>query len=114
VNGVDVVARLRREQVGTDRYGNPVFELVESEISELALFAPSDSRQAIAPAEVGRDAVVSEPTLYWFKAWPDIRASDRLRVRGVEYEVLSIPADWRSASIGGLVVKLRDSTEGVP
>lgn len=110
MNGVDVVTRLRREQVSTDRYGNPVFDLVESDLPDLALFAPKD---VIPSPEVGRSPIVVEPSLYWFKAWPDVVASDRLRVRGVEYEVLSVPADWRSEAVGGLVVKLRDSAEGV-
>jgi len=110
VNGVDQVTRLRREQTGQDRYGNPLFELVESVIPDLALFAPKD---VIPAQEVGRSPVVVEPTLYWFKAWPDIRADDRVRVRGVEYEVQSIPAEWRSRTVGGLAVKLRDSTEAV-
>lgn len=111
MNGVDLVTRLRREQVGVDRYNNPVYETVETEIPELALFAPKD---VIPSVEVGREPTIVEPSLYWWNTWPDVTASDRLRVRGVEYEVQSIPADWRSSTIGGLVVKLRDSAEGVP
>lgn len=111
MNGVDAVVRLRREQVGVDRYNNPVYEVEESTIPQLALFAP---KHVIPPLEVGRSPVVVEPTLYWFQVWPDVRASDRLRVRGVEYEVQAIPADWRGEGVGGLVVVLRDSVEGVP
>lgn len=111
MRGVDEVTRIRRTQTGADRYGNPVFETAETVIEERALFAPKD---VIPSVEVGRSPVVVEPTLYWFKAWPDIVAGDRVRVRGVEYEVQAVPADWRSASVGGLVVKLHDSTEGVP
>lgn len=110
MNGVDEVTRLRREQTGSDRYGNPVYELVETVLAELALFAPKD---VIPAVEVGRSPTVVEPSLYWFEAWPDVRADDRLRVRGVEYEVASVPADWRGRTVGGLVVKLRDSAEGV-
>jgi hypothetical protein len=111
VRGVDQVTRIRREQTGTDRYGNPVYGVVETVIPELAFFAPKD---VIPSLEVGRSPVVVEPTLYWFQVWPDVSASDRVRVRGVEYEVESVPAEWRGATVGGLVVKLRDSTEGVP
>lgn len=111
MNGVDEVTRLRRVQTGQDRYGNPVFEVVESVIPERALFAPKD---VVPSPEPGRSPVVVEPTLYWFQSWPDLNAADRVRVRGVEYEVETVPADWRSPSVGGLVVKLRDSTEGVP
>lgn len=111
VKGVDQVTRIRREQTGVDRYNNPVYSTVETPIVKLALFAPKD---VIPALEVGRSPIVVEPSLYWFEAWPDIVASDRVRVRGVEYEVLSLPADWRGESIGGLVVQLKDSTEGVP
>lgn len=111
VNGVDQVTRIRREQTGVDRYGNPVYGTVEVVLSELALFAPKD---VIPAVEVGRSPIVVEPSLYWFKSWPDVRPDDRVRVRGVEYEVEAVPADWRSSSVGGLVVKLRDSAEGVP
>lgn len=110
MNGIDQVTRIRREVSGEDRYGNPIYSTVDTEIAELALFAPKD---VIPATEVGRSPTVVEPSLYWFKSWPDIVASDRLRVRGVEYEVLSVPADWRGNTVGGLVVKLKDSTEGV-
>lgn len=111
MNGTDQVTRLRREETGKDRYNNPVYETVETEIEPLALFAPKD---VIPSVEVGREPTIVEPTLYWFNEWPDITASDRVRVRGVEFEVQSVPSDWRGTGVGGLVVKLRDSTEGVP
>lgn len=111
VNGVDEVIRLRREQTGVDRYNSPIYETVEAVIPELALFAPKD---VIPAVEVGREPTIVEPTLYWHQAWPDITASDRVRVRGVEYEINAVPAAWRGRTVGGLVVKLRDSTEGVP
>ncbi len=110
VNGVDEVTRIRREQSGVDRYGNPEYATVESVLPELALFAPRD---VIPSLEVGRSPTIVEPTLYWFEVWPDVVASDRVRVRGVEYEVRTVPADWRGRTIGGLVVKLHDSAEGV-
>lgn len=111
MRGVDQVTRLRREQTGVDRYGNPTYGTTATDIPELALFAP---KHTIPALEVGRAPVVVEPTVYWFQVWPDVVASDRLRVRGVEYEVQSVPADWRSENVGGLVVVLRDSAEGVP
>ncbi|QEA30394.1 hypothetical protein FGL91_18680 [Microbacterium sp. CBA3102] len=111
MKGVDQVTRLRREKTGVDRYGNAVYGTVETPIDELALFAPKD---VIPALEVGRSATIVEPSLYWLNAFPDIREDDRVRVRGIEYEVYSIPAEWRGPGIGGLVVTLRDSNEGVP
>lgn len=111
MKGTELVTRLRREQSGEDRYGNAIYSEASFDIEELALFAPKD---VIPAQEVGRLPVIVEPTLYWFNAWPDIRAEDRVRVRGVVYEVESIPADWRGSTAGGLVIKLRDSSEGVP
>lgn len=111
MNGVDEVTRLRREQTGMDRYNNPIYETVETILPELALFAPKD---VIPAVEVGREPTIVEPSLYWHQVWPDLVASDRVRVRGVEYEVNAVPAEWRGSTVGGLVVKLRDSSEGVP
>jgi hypothetical protein len=111
VNGTDQVVRLRRVKSGDDRYGNPIYTTTETTLTDLALFAPRD---VLPPLEPGRSPVIVEPTLYWHNKWPDIAESDRVRVRGVEYEVLAVPADWRGGTVGGLVVKLRDSAEGVP
>lgn len=104
------VTRSRRVQVGVDRYKNPVYEEVTTALPD-ALFAPRDVVPALEP---GRSPVVIEPSLYWPHAWPDVDVADRLTVRGVTFEVLSVPADWRGQRVGGLVVKLRDSAEGVP
>lgn len=107
---MDAVTRLRRVQSGTDRYGNPVFTESSSSLPE-ARFAPRD---VIPSPEPGREPTVTEPSLYWKGLWPDVVASDRLQVRGVTYEVLAVPADWRGSTVGGLVVKLREVVEGVP
>lgn len=104
----EAVTRLRRDETGEDRYGNPVFQDVEFDLPG-ALFAPRD---IIPAAESGREPVVTVPTLYWDELWPDVIASDRLRVRDIVYEVQSQPAEWLGEG-GGLVVKLRESQEGV-
>ena len=107
---LDAVTRLRRTQTGVDRYKNPTFEEVSTELPG-ARFAPRDD---IPSPEVGREPIVIEPTAYWHKKWPDITESDRLIVRGVTYEVQTPPADWRGrAGAGGLVVKLKATKEGV-
>lgn len=103
MNG-ETVVRLRGEQTGVDRYDNPVLEYVETPI-EGAAYDPGGSRE---PATPERDAVVTNPKLY-FTYSPDIVATDRMRVRGVVHEVVSRPAVWVSPFTGrtaGLVVEL--------
>lgn len=99
----DLVVRLRKEQTGEDRYGDPVYGDVESPLPG-ALFAPGGTSEPVGP---GREPVVMEPTLYWRNQWPDVVASDRLRVRGRVFEVEGEPAEWRGKRVGGLVVTLR-------
>lgn len=106
---LDAVTRLRREQVGEDRWREPIFDLVETELPG-ARYAPKDVIPAPTP---DREPVVIEPTLYWLREWPDVVASDLLRVRGIVFEVQTDPAEWRGSTVGGLVVKLRDTREGV-
>lgn len=108
--GIDPVTRLRRVQVGVDRYKQPIYETQESELP-LALFAP---RHVVPAVEVGRQATVVEPTLYWPDVWPDVAASDRLRVRGRVFEVNADASEWRGHGAGGLVVVLKDTKEGTP
>lgn len=109
MDGVDTVTRLRRVETGKDRYNQPIYETTETDLPK-ALFAP---KHVVPAVEVGRQPTVVEPTLYWWKQWPDVVESDRVRVRGRVYEVLATPADWRGHGIGGLVVVLKDSAEGV-
>ena len=102
------VTRLRGEQTGVDRYNDPVFDTVETDIPG-ALFAPErDSGESV---EVGRERVPFKPTLYWLKSHPDIVHTDRIRVDGVVYEVDGIPSAWRDdlsgTDLGGLVVTLK-------
>lgn len=102
------VVRLRNEVTGTDRYGNPEYGTTEAALPP-ALFSPErDSSEVIA---VGRVTVSTKPTVYWLKQRPDVRAEDRLRVNGVEYDVDGAPAAWSDdlggTDVGGLVVTLK-------
>lgn len=110
MDGIDPVKRLRRSQTGTDRYGLPIYKTTETDLPR-AMFAP---RHIVPAVEVGRQPTIVEPTLYWPDLWPDVAASDRLRVRGRVYEVNADAADWKGHGVGGLVVVLKDSAEGVP
>lgn len=105
---METVIRLRDTQTGVDAYNNPVTETVETPIPGAAFAPEQASRESV---EVGREAVTTQPAVYFHRTWPDIVRTDRLRVRGVEYRVDGDPADWRypfgATGPGGLVVTLK-------
>lgn len=105
---METVTRLRDEATGLDAYNNPVVTTVETAIPGAA-FAPEQA--SAETVEVGRQAVLTQPAVYFPGAWPDIVRTDRLRVRGVLYDVDGDPADWRfpfaATGPGGLVVSLK-------
>ena len=106
---METVIRIRRgPQTGTDAFGQPIYGPdVPTDIPG-ALFDPGGSTE---PFEPGRTPLVTVPTLYFPGAWPDIVATDRIRVRGHEFAVTGVPADWRpvmDSGPGGLVVSLAD------
>lgn len=101
------ITRVRREVSGTDAHGNPSYADVEATIEGGWLAPEKDSRE---PRESGRDAVVTSPALFFPGARPDLRADDKVIVRGEKYEVEGDPSDWRDpfgSDLGGLVVTLR-------
>ena len=66
-----------------------------------------EPRPSSEPVQDARNAVTSGYTLYGFPVG-SVTAANRVRVRGVVYEVLGDPADWRSPFTGwapGLVVQ---------
>lgn len=100
------VVRIRREQTGEDRYGNPEYGDVEALLEERAGFDPGGYRE---PAEVGREPLITSPKLYFWQAAPDLRDDDRVRVRGQEYVITGRPAQWEHMFTGwqaGTVVEL--------
>lgn len=107
----ETVTRIRPTESGVDRYGNPVFTDAEVDIPG-AFFAPEQSSTELT--QVGRVPVITKPSLYFPGAWPDLVASDRVRVRGLVFEVNGDPADWRNPwggpLPGGLVVTLERVT----
>lgn len=101
------VTRRRNQQTGTDRYGSPVYGLVDTVLPERAGFDPGGSRE---PVEVGREQTVTTPKLYFREQRPDLNKTDLVVMRGVEYQIEGDPADWRSpygSTLGGLVVELK-------
>lgn len=105
LGGVQVTRR--RYTDGTlDRYGNPTRTATESVLPMLAAFDPGGSSE---PVEVGRESVVTSPTLYFFEA-PDLTADDDVSVGGAWFAVEGDPATWAHPWSGrtfGTAVTLR-------
>lgn len=101
------VTRRRRELTGTDIYGTPVFELVDTVLPERAAFDPGGDTVISDPTRV---QVVTKPKLYFLRAVPDLRRDDSVIARGVVYEIDGEPSDWVDpfgSMAGGLVVELK-------
>jgi hypothetical protein len=92
--------------VVTDEYGN------EGTDWSTPAEAPVDNvlcepRPSGEPAQDARNSVTSGYTLYIRvrPVMPTIVPTNRVRVRGVDYDVMGEPSDWRMGEVGGLVVQ---------
>jgi hypothetical protein len=104
----ETVVRIRAgASPGLDRYRNPLPGVDTETPFDRAGFDPGGSRE---PVEVGRTATVTTPKVYFLGYAPDIVSTDRLRVRGLVYQVQGRPAEWRDPYAGnavrGVVVEL--------
>lgn len=86
-----------RASPGEDEYGDPVGGSYSDHLTLQGQFAPSNPEE---PVEIGRNAVITGGTVYVrdLEAAPDIRASDRAAIRGVEYEIDGEIGLWRRNS----------------
>lgn len=68
-----------------------------------------EPRPSSEPVQDARNAVTSGFTLYVQTrlVMPVIVPTNRVRVRGVDYDVLGEPSDWRMGSFGGLVIQTK-------
>lgn len=103
----ETVTRLRPSAGSDDRYGDDTTETPGELPITGALFAPGGTQE---PVQIGRAPVIAEPSLYFPRAWPDITATDKIRVRSGVYQVTGFPGDWRGVTAGGLVVELKRVT----
>lgn len=90
---------------GEDAQGNQLEEFGDAEAVGIYAFDPGGSKE---PGAGGRDAVVTEPTLYLPFGSP-FSPHDECEVRGHRYSVEGEPAQWVHPRHGprGDVVKLR-------
>jgi hypothetical protein len=84
-----------------DKFGDPSGDSDTETVSEGWLFAPGASNEL----HEGQNSVDTDAELYRMGApgAEDIRPTDRVRVRGMTFEVIGEPAIWRL----GTVVRLR-------
>lgn len=103
------VTRLRAgAPIGTDAFGQPIPGPDVATDLEATAFDPGGSTEQL---EVGRAPVVTTPKVYFRGTTPDILHTDRLRVRGVVYDVDGKPAVWLSpwrGTVVGTVVTLSE------
>jgi len=103
----ETVTRIRAgASTGVDRYDTPIPGVDVVTVLDGAAFDPGGSRE---PLEVGRTQTVTNPKVYFYMNTPDVVSTDRLRVRGLVYQVKGRPAVWSSpfpSAVGGLVVEL--------
>ena len=78
----------------TDPYGDPVPGVWSKQASYDAVLGPSNPSE---PVEVGRNAVITGGTVYIrdLLSVPDIRATDRAKVRDVMFEIDGEVGVWR-------------------
>ena len=95
----DETIQILRATTTTDSYGDPVPGGFTDHIKLVGKFAPSNPAE---PVEVGRNAVITGGTVYArTDSVPDILASDRASIRGVEYLIDGEVGIWnRPSGIG--------------
>lgn len=101
--------RLRPTHTGVDAFKQPVQTGVQETQIFGGVFAPKAQRET---REVGREAFIEQPAVYFRNSFPDIRSTDQIKVDATVYDVDGKPETWtRADGIGpqGLVVYLRAS-----
>lgn len=91
---------IRRAGSAADEYGDPIPGVFTDYLTLSGKFAPNNPAE---PVEVGRNAVITGGTVYVrdLPARPDVKATDRAVIRGVELEIDGEIGAWlRSGSWG--------------
>lgn len=88
--------------------GDPVVDWTQPPATEVDIEGVlCEPRPSAEPVQDARNSVTSGYTLYVRArpVMPVILPSNRVRVRGTDYDVLGEPSDWRMGAFGGLVVQ---------
>ena len=81
----------------TDDYGDTIPGVYAKHLTLSGKFAPNNPAE---PVEVGRNAVITGGTVYVrdLSSVPDVRATDRAKIRGIFYEIDGKVGAWRRSS----------------
>lgn len=104
----DETIQITRATVTTDPYGDPVPGAFKDHLALVGKFAPNNPEEA---AEVGRNAVIHGGTVYArTSTQPDVQATDRAVIRGVEYEIDGEVGFWRRSTGWGVQFAVKVAT----
>lgn len=92
---------IRRAEITKDEAGDRVVGSFADHLPMAVKFAPSNSTE---PVEVGSNAVITGGTVYArdLSAPPDVVATDRARIRGIDYEIEGEIGSWQRATGWGI------------
>ncbi|MEZ5110920.1 MAG: hypothetical protein R2732_05395 [Microbacteriaceae bacterium] len=100
---MDEAIQVTRAVPTTDEYGDPIPGEYENHVLLVGKFAPSALSATSEPVEVGRSVVVSGGAVYVrMPSIPDVAATDRVLIRGVEYDIDGEIGVWRRSSEFGI------------
>lgn len=87
---------VRRASAQTDEYGDPIPGAFADHLTLQGKFAPNNPAE---PVEVGRNAVITGGTVYVrdLPTKPDVADTDRVNIRGVEFEIDGEVGAWLRA-----------------
>lgn len=80
-----------------DRYGNQV--PLWTNATEIPVREAAYDPGTMAEDDSRRTAVIARPTVF-LPTGTDVRPTDRVRVRGIDYDAIGHPSDWRNPFTG--------------
>lgn len=100
---MDEPIQVTRAAPTADVYGDPIPGEYENHVLLVGKFAPSALSSTSEPVEIGRAVVISGGAVYVrTPSIPDIVATDRVLIRGVEYDIDGEIGVWRRSGEFGI------------
>lgn len=100
---MDEPIQVTRAEPSRDAYGDLIPGEYENHVLLVGKFAPSALSTTSEPVEVGRDVTISGGAVYArVPSIPDIASTDRVLIRGVEYDIDGEIGVWRRSGEFGI------------